>query len=84
MSLETVLAQGHLALEEVSAGTEALVFGGNPCTAEEKHVLLHKALSSLDGHSWKHMVHLGFQGFALDIQSFEIIINNYLFKKMYS
>lgn len=51
-------AQGHLALAEVTAGTEPLVLGVGTCTAEEQGLLLKVALLARLGEGWVQVVHL--------------------------
>lgn len=57
-ALQTVPAQGHLALAEVSAGTQPVVLGAGACTAEEQGLLLQEALAAGLGEGRVQVVHL--------------------------
>lgn len=58
MPSQTVLAQGHLALAEVSAGTEPVVLGAGACAAEQQGVLLQEALAAGLGEGRVQVAHL--------------------------
>ena len=55
---QTVLAQGHLALAEVSAGTEPVVLGAGAGAAEQQRLLLQEALAAGLGEGRVQVVHL--------------------------
>lgn len=55
---QTVLAQGHLALAEVSAGAEPPIFRAGAGTAEEQRFLLQEALLAGLGEGRVQVVHL--------------------------
>lgn len=65
---QAVLAQGHLALAEVSAGTEAAVLGAGAGAAEEQGLLLQEALPARPGKRWVQVVHPGLSAVAGHLQ----------------
>lgn len=61
---QAALAQGHLALAEVSAWAEPLVLGAGASTAEEQGLLLQVALLAGLRKRWVQMVHLPLRAVA--------------------